>query len=183
MEVSYKGKTAQQPVTIAVSDSVKQFTGYRAWSDGTLAPSCLAYLQGKTGYVYAGATGDGVYRIQPSGYAVTDVYCDMTTDGGGWTLAAWNKGTSGTGTMTTTFFVAQVNPGNLSKTGLSNTASSLNVEALSKSLKTTDVMLKAGAYSSSPLIEKGQGIWQYDPGLRGAAGTHGAQRRLHEPWR
>jgi len=90
VEVSYKGKTAQQPVTIAVSDSLKQFSGYRAWSDGTLAVSCLEYKQGKTGYVYAGATGDGVYRIQPGGAAV-NVLCDMTTEGGGWTLIMTNN--------------------------------------------------------------------------------------------
>ncbi|WP_299250375.1 fibrinogen-like YCDxxxxGGGW domain-containing protein [uncultured Lacinutrix sp.] len=48
----------------------------------TILPSCLAYLN-------AGFTSDGVYTIDPDGAganAAYDCYCDMTNDGGGWTL-------------------------------------------------------------------------------------------------
>ena len=34
----------------------------------------------------AGQTTDGVYTINPTGTSPFEVYCNMTTDGGGWTL-------------------------------------------------------------------------------------------------
>ncbi len=66
--------------------NVKDFGGYRAWSDGTTASSCLAYLTGAGGKSYTGATGSGVYRLTINGTS-KNVQCDMTTNGGGWTLA------------------------------------------------------------------------------------------------
>jgi hypothetical protein len=89
VQATYKKKTATQSVSISLNESVKQYTGYRAWSDGTYAASCKEYLVGKTGYFYGGATGDGIYRIDVDGggsLTPVDVLCDMTTDGGGWTV-------------------------------------------------------------------------------------------------
>lgn len=70
-----------RPTTIA------DFGGYRAWEGGTLAQSCEGYIRPAAAeHIYAGATGDGVYRISPAGIEPFDVHCDMSTDGGGWTL-------------------------------------------------------------------------------------------------
>nr|WP_052408569.1 fibrinogen-like YCDxxxxGGGW domain-containing protein [Nonlabens ulvanivorans] len=56
----------------------------------TVQPNCLAYYN-------AGSTTDGVYTIDPDGAGVNpayDCYCDMTNDGGGWTLV-FNHNTAG----------------------------------------------------------------------------------------
>ena len=61
----------------------------RNWSDGSYAASCFAYKTGDATHFYSGATGDGLYRVNPDGN-VTTVYCDMTN--GGWTMIG--KGTA-----------------------------------------------------------------------------------------
>jgi len=96
----YKGKSATQSYTLSMTQNIAQNAGYRGWSDGTYAASCNAYLHPATGYKYAGATGTGVYRVGSSG-STTDVYCDMTGDGGGWTLVMRGLGGSTTGWGTT----------------------------------------------------------------------------------
>lgn len=62
--------------------------GSRSWADGSVATSCAEYLSPPIGYAYQGATGDGIYTIDPDGAGTTaplDVYCLQTVQGGGWT--------------------------------------------------------------------------------------------------
>lgn len=88
---TYKGKRANQAYPLTVKNRVTvslQPDGYRTWSNGEIAQSCQAYLNPSAPLTYAGDVGDGLYRVQPAGQSATTVYCDMTRDGGGWTLVA-----------------------------------------------------------------------------------------------
>lgn len=87
VSATYKTKTGQNQFSLAITkstDLVLQAGGYRSWRDGTYAASCKEY-RNPVGHTYNGDTGDGVYRILV-GASQVNVYCDMSTDGGGWTL-------------------------------------------------------------------------------------------------
>lgn len=84
---------SNSPTTVALSGStaavvgiITHADGYRTWANAQVAKSCKDYIQPSGFYSYSGSTGDGIYRIAPDGQSATNVYCDMTSEGGGWTL-------------------------------------------------------------------------------------------------
>ena len=93
------------PITIVTNGAS------RNWSDSTYATSCKNYRFPSVPNTYSGSTGSDVYTISISG-TPTAVYCDMTTDGGGYTLAKsstgsttttnWSSGTGFSGTVSST---------------------------------------------------------------------------------
>lgn len=93
VSASYRGVAAQGTFTVPVDLPIKSFSGVRMWADGTYAQSCKDYrLPTDAWRTYSGDTGNGVYRIQPPGAAPADAYCDMVSDGGGWTMVTSRSG-------------------------------------------------------------------------------------------
>lgn len=87
---SYKGATGARAYTLLVEDAgvkIANFGAYNAWVDGSFARSCFEYKNPPAGYAYAGAVGDGIYRVKLDGQSASNVWCNMTIDGGGWSLA------------------------------------------------------------------------------------------------
>jgi hypothetical protein len=66
---------------------VRDAEGVRQYSDGSLETTCRKYRRGE---FYRGDTGDGRYRVATASGNIV-VYCDMTSDGGGWTMLGYYK--------------------------------------------------------------------------------------------
>lgn len=101
---------------------------------------------------------DGVYYINPTWTWSFQVYCDMTTDDGGWTLVAYNN----TWTINAKVMVSYVNSDKIANKDTLNTMSSINPENFSISQNTNDVMLISNSYSISPIVENWNWNWNYN---------------------
>lgn len=124
----------------------------------TLYSSCKAILA-------AGASkGDGIYTIDIDGAGATapyEVFCDMTTSGGGWTLVAYSNGAV-TATTPNDFFVNTYNLAQSGKHAL-NQQASINAEAFSIAVNTTDAMFVSPSYNGgAPIIDLAGGNWNYN---------------------
>jgi hypothetical protein len=87
----------------AASDSVSTECMLGSES-GCAASSCVEILAS------GASTGDGVYYVDPDGSGAVAVYCDMTSDGGGWLLVYVNANNWGSTTAHTITLAPSASP-------------------------------------------------------------------------
>ncbi|TNF27916.1 MAG: hypothetical protein EP329_18835 [Deltaproteobacteria bacterium] len=97
----YTGATCEQVLGVIGDD-----TSGRTFYDGAMAATCLDYLNSPQ---YTGSTGDGMYWIEPTAGNTYKVWCDMTTETGGWldVVKTFHAPGASVAALTTAFFYGQ----------------------------------------------------------------------------
>jgi hypothetical protein len=134
-----------------------------SWTDGTYAESCQAYRYPKSkNYEYKGTsnsvTGDGWYRIKPyNNQKAFVVYCDQTTDGGGWTAIgpdgtnrSFNDQISKINGTTCKFFNGS-NPGSTDRTGETQCRYDIDLGFAIDDIRVENIYIKSNTDATSDM--------------------------------
>ena len=107
----------------------------------------------------------GNYTIDYTAGSLGDqkvVYCDMDTNGGGWTLVAYSNGTA-TATIANDFMVNSYAVSYIYDHNRVDYSSSINPEEFSLAVGTEDAMFISPDYNGgAAYVDTGFGLWNYD---------------------
>jgi hypothetical protein len=159
VQAAYKTKSGQAAYSVVVSTipvvlapasfGTGDAPGAFYYDDQSVAASCKEYRNGKTGY--APSTTTGFYWVN-MGAGSERVFCDMTTDGGGWTLVARSGGAVGTITASCNGGKTGVNTPfgwTIARGTASDTTSPYSMGVFNRNLAFTEVLIGSASGTSN----------------------------------